>query len=51
MSVENIEAKDDCLIQDFEKYIFLDGQKHRTKLTFRPGHEFLPDNFSVRKKT
>ena len=49
-SVENIEAKDNCVIHDFEKYIFHNGQRHVTKLPFRPGHEFLPDNFSVCKQ-
>ena len=46
-SVENIEAKDNCVIDDFEKCIFYNRQKYVTKLPFRPGHEFLPDNFSV----
>ena len=46
-SVENVEAKDNCVIHDFEKYIFHNGQKCVTKLPFRPGQEFLPDNFSV----
>ena len=46
-SVENIETKDNCVIHDFEKYIFHNGQRYVTKLPFRPGHEFLPDNFSV----
>ena len=46
-SVENIEAKDNCVIHDFEQYIFHNGQRYVTKLPFRPSHEFLPDNFSV----
>ena len=46
-SVENIEAKDNCVIHDFKKYIFHNGQRYVTKLPFRSGHEFLPDNFSV----
>ena len=45
--VENIESKGNCLIHRFEKYIFHNGQKYVTKLPFRPGHEFLPDNCSV----
>ena len=47
MSVENIEAKDNCVIHDFEKYVFHNGQRYVTKLAFRPGHEILPDNVSV----
>ena len=35
------------MIHDLEKYIFHNGQRYMTKLAFRPGHEFLPDNFSV----
>ena len=27
--------------------MFHNGQRYVTKLPFRPGHEFLPDNFSV----
>ena len=46
-SVENIEAKDNCVIHDFEKYIFHNGQKYVTKLAFRAGPEFLSVNFSV----
>ena len=44
-SAENIEAKDNCVIHDLEEYIFHNGQRYVTKLLFRPGHEFLPDNF------
>ena len=44
---ENSGTKDNCVIHDFEKYIFHNGQRYVTKLPFRPGHEFLPDNFSV----
>ena len=46
-SEENIEAKNNFVIPDFEKYIFHNGQRYVTKLHFRPGHEFLRDNFSV----
>ena len=46
-SAENKEAKDNCVIHDFEKYILHNGQRYVTKLPFRPGHEFLPENFSV----
>ena len=46
-SAENKEAKDNCVIHDFEKYIFHNRQRYVTKSPFRPGHEFLPDNFSV----
>ena len=49
-SVENVEAKDNCVIHDFEKYIFHNGQRYVTKLSSRPGHEFLLDNFSVREQ-
>ena len=45
--VENIEAKDNCVINDLEKYIFHNRKRYVTKLPFRPGHEFLPVNFSV----
>ena len=30
--VENIKAKDNCVIIDFEKYIFHNGQRYVTKL-------------------
>ena len=43
--VENSGTKDNCVIHDFEKYIFHNGQRYVTKLPFRPGHEFLPDIF------
>ena len=45
--VQNIEAKDNCVINDLEKYIFHNRKRDVTKLPFRPGHEFLPVNFSV----
>ena len=35
------------MIHDFEKYIFHNGQRYVTQLPLRPGHEFLPENFSV----
>ena len=44
-SVENIETKDNCVIHDFEKCIFHNGQRYVTKLPFRPGHEFLRITF------
>ena len=50
-SVENIKTKDNCVIHDFEKYIFYNGQRYMTKLPFRPGHDFLPNNFSVCEQT
>ena len=46
-SVENVEAKGNCVIHDFEKHIFHNGQRYVTKLPHRSGHEFLSDNFSV----
>ena len=46
-SAEKIEGKDNCGIHDFEKYIFHNGKRYVTKLPFRPGHEFLPDNFQL----
>ena len=33
-NVENIETKDNCVIHDFEKYIFHSGQRYVTKITF-----------------
>ena len=33
-NVENIETKDNCMIHDFEKYIFHSGQRYVTKITF-----------------
>ena len=33
-NVENIETKDNCVIHDFEKYIFHSGQTYVTKITF-----------------
>ena len=38
------------MINDFEKYIFHNGQRYVTKLLFRPGHQFLPDKLSVREQ-
>ena len=46
-SVENIEAKYNCVIHDFKKYIFHDGQRYVTKLPFKLDHELLSDNFSL----
>ena len=46
-SLENIETKDNCVVQNFERDIFYNGQRYVTKLPFKLGHEFLPDNFSV----
>ena len=47
--VEGIEAKDNCVIHDFEKYIFHNGQRYVRKLPFRPGHGFFKKSFDVRK--
>ena len=33
-NVENTETKDNCVIHDFEKYIFHSGQRYVTKITF-----------------
>ena len=44
-SAENIKAKDNCVIHDFEEYIFHNRRRYMTKLPFRPIHEFLPNYF------
>lgn len=48
--VKNIEAKENCVIHNFEIIFYINGQRYLTKLLCKPVYEFLVDNFMVREE-
>ena len=42
--------KDDCVITQFEKDIYHNGERYVTKLPFKPDHDTIPDNFRICEK-